>query len=229
MSRGARSGSLVYFPVIGLILGLILALAGWVLGSFLPHSVVSILIVILLVLLTGAFHLDGLADTCDGFGGSNIEERQAIMRDSHTGSFGIAGIVCILLLQVILVIALPGNRFLFAVAVMPVASRWAMGYAVTAFPYARPDGLGKVFKGSSHRGAFVVATIITVLVSFLLLQFTGLIMLAIVAGVTTGLAFLFKKRLGGLTGDTYGAINEIAEVTALFTALLLINAPRLWL
>ena len=223
----AVGGSLVYFPVIGLILGLILAGLGWVLNLVLPHSVVSIIVVIALVLLTGAFHLDGLADTCDGFGGGTVEERQAIMRDSHTGSFGVAGIVCVLLLEVILLIVIPQPWFLRTLIVMPVVGRWAMVYGITVFPYARPSGLGKIFKENVSRWGFVTATVISLLIAILLLRWAGLLIFVLVAGVSTGLSFFSKRRLGGNTGDTYGAIDEIAEVTVLLLVAILVN--KQWL
>jgi adenosylcobinamide-GDP ribazoletransferase len=214
-------GSLVYFPVIGLLLGLALALLGWLLGFFLPRAVIAVLLMISLTLLTGGMHLDGLADTCDGFGGSNPEERLRIMRDSHTGSFGVIGIVCILLLQVVTLILLPGMRFYWTLIAAPVVGRWAMVYAIYAFPYARPSGLGTVFKERSGIAGFIVATVITLLVTFLFLRFIGLIAFAVTAGIVTGVAFFFKRRLGGLTGDTYGSVNEITQSAILLLVIAL--------
>ena len=138
--------SQVYFPVVGLIIGLLLAGLAWLLTLVLPITIVAILLIIALVLIIGGLHLDGLADTFDGLAGHNIEERWRIMRDSHIGSFGVIAIFCLLLLEYGSLINIPRPWLLWSLILMPTAGRWAMVYSIRFYPYARPSGLGKVFK-----------------------------------------------------------------------------------
>ncbi len=213
--------SLVYFPVVGLILGLILAGLAWVLTLVLPVTVVAVLLIIALVVLIGGLHLDGLADTFDGLAGHTVEERWQIMRDSHTGSYGITAIACLLLLEYASLINIPRPWLFYTLILMPTAGRWAMVYAIKVYPYARPSGLGTVFKENAGWWSLAIATLITLAVAGGLLRWAGLVIMAVVWGVTVGLAAFFKRRFAGLTGDNYGALNEIAEVTVLIVVALL--------
>src|SRR4030043_449011 len=101
---------------------------------------------------------------------------------------------------------------------MPTVSRWAMVYAIYAFNYARPSGLGEAYKKATRLPQFMIATIITLAIAvalFPLFNVTGFILIGGILIITTGLAFYFKYKFAGLTGDTYGAINEVAEVMTL--------------
>jgi len=213
--------SIVYFPVVGLIIGLLLVGLNLLLGLLLPVAVVNGLLVVFLVLITGALHLDGLADTCDGIAvGKTPEERWQVMHDSRAGSFGIVGVCCLLLLKYVALNNVSGDYLLAGLVFMPVISRWAMVYAIFAYPYARPSGLGKAFKEAASWPTLVVATLITLAIAVVLARWVGLaIMLAIIVlavwiMVAIMAAFL-KRRFDGLTGDTYGAINEVTEVCVL--------------
>ena len=106
---------------------------------------------------------------------------------------------------------------------MPVASRWTMTYAIFAYPYARPSGLGKVFKEGTNWTGFTLATVFTVVVAGLTMKFIGLGILAIVLIITIALAIYFKNTFSGLTGDNYGAINEISEVSILILINLFVH------
>ena len=215
--------SLVYFPVVGIIIGLILAGLAWVLTLILPVTVVAILLLIALVLLIGGLHLDGLADTFDGLSGHTVEDRQRIMRDSHIGSFGVVAIVCLLLLEYGSLISIPRAWLFWSLILMPVAGRWAMVYVIKVYPYARPAGLGTVFKENAGWGSLVIASVITLAVAGGLFLWAGLVIMAVVWGVTAGVGAFFKKRFAGLTGDNYGAINLIAEATVLVMVVILSN------
>ena len=224
--------SLVYFPVVGIAIGLILAALNWVLVLFLPSALVSGLLVVALVVIGGALHLDGFIDTCDGIAGQTVEARWRVMHDSRAGAFGIVGAFLLLLVKYLSLNSVPGNFMAVTLVLMPMVSHWAMAYAVFAFPYARPTGLGKVFKQETSRLSFTIATVATLLLA------TGL---AWLAGASFfylgGLAIMFsswvivvvlaaylKRKFAGLTGDTYGAINEAVEVGVLvFVSLLAYN------
>ena len=229
-------GSLSYFPVVGFIIGLILAVLNWLLSLILPPVVVNGLLITAMVLLSGALHLDGFIDTCDGLAGHRtVEDRWRIMHDSRSGAFGIVGAVVLLLVKYVSLSSAPANLMTATLVIMPVVSRWAMVYAVFAYPYARPTGLGKVFKEGASGPGLALATIFTLAVAigaawWAKTNYFYLVGLVIVFGtwlITLLMATYLKRKLAGLTGDTYGAINEVAEVGVLLIVCLL--AYNQWL
>jgi adenosylcobinamide-GDP ribazoletransferase len=216
--------STAYFPVVGLIIGIILAALNWLLNFILPPSVVNVLLIVAIVIITGALHLDGLVDTCDGIAGhKSVEDRWQVMHDSRAGAFGIVGVSLLLLVKYVALNSIPPVFMTAILLLMPVVSRWAMVYAVFAYPYARPSGLGTAFKQKTRWLQFTAATLITFVVAaalFPLFSLTGLLVMFGVWIVTTILSVYLKHKFAGLTGDTYGAINEVAEVTVLILASL---------
>ncbi len=205
-----------YFPVVGLIIGLVLAALNWLLIHILPAGVVNALLIAALVILTGALHLDGLADTCDGIAGhKTVEERWRVMRDSRTGAFGVIGIVLLLLVKYVSLNNVPTDFMNATLIFMPVVSRWAMVYAIFTFRYARPSGLGTAYKAATRWPQYITATFITFVVAAALFPFfslMGFMLIVVIWVVATLLAIYFKYKFAGLTGDTYGAINEVAEI-----------------
>lgn len=216
------------FPLVGLGIGGILAGLNWLLNLILPASVVNILLIIALIIITGAMHLDGLADTCDGIAGNKtVEERWQVMHDSRTGAFGVVGIVTILLTQYVCLNNIPPDKITAVLLFMPVVSRWAMVYAIFAFPYARPTGLGKAFKAATGWPQLAIATMLTLAMAgglFPLFYAGGFLLIVGVLIIATAFAFYFKYKFAGLTGDTYGAINEVAEVMALLFVIIIAKA-----
>lgn len=220
LEEGELGRSTGYFPLVGLLLGLLLAGAYWATSLFLPKSVVSALVIVISVLLTGALHLDGFMDTCDGIGGHRTpEERWAVMRDSRAGAFGVIGAVLLVLVKYASLSAL-AQAVLVTLLFLPAVSRWAMVYAIFAHPYARPSGLGKAFKQGTGGRQLTLATVICVIAAVLLFRLVGLAIMLGVWLVTEVLARYFRRRFAGLTGDCYGAVNEVAEVVALMLVLL---------
>jgi len=216
-----------YFPVVGLIIGLVLAALNWLLIHILPAGVVNALLIVALVILTGALHLDGLADTCDGIAGhKTVEERWRVMRDSRTGAFGVVGIVLLLLVKYISLNNVP-PEFMYATLIfMPVVSRWAMVYAIFTFRYVRPSGLGTAYKAATRWPQYITATFITFVVAAALFPFFSLIGFILIFGIliiTTLFSFYLKYKFAGLTGDTYGAINEVAEVMVLLFVIIIFH------
>jgi len=211
-----------YFPVVGLIIGLLLAGLNWLLGWFLPAAVVHVLLIVFLAVISGALHLDGLADTCDGIaGGKTIEERWQVMRDSRVGSFGVVGVCCLLLVKYVSLNNMPQGLVMTSLVLMPVISRWAMVYTIFAYPYARPSGLGKVFKQGVNWLKLVMATLIALAVAATLSRLAGLAIMLGAWVIVVIMATYLKHKFSGLTGDTYGAINEVAEVSVLLLVYLL--------
>ncbi len=216
--------------MVGLIIGLLLAGINWLLGWLLPTAVVHVLLIIFLAVITGALHLDGLADTCDGIaGGKTPEERWRVMRDSRVGSFGIVGVCCLLLVKYVSLNNVPQSLVMTSLVLMPVISRWAMVYAIFVYPYAKPSGLGKVFKQGASWQMFAIATVITLVVATGLARLAnvtyfylaGLAIILAIWVIVVIMATYLKRKFSGLTGDTYGAINEVAEVGVLLLICLL--------
>jgi adenosylcobinamide-GDP ribazoletransferase len=222
--------SIVYFPVVGIIIGLILAGLNWLLGLLLPSAVVNGLLIVSMVVISGALHLDGFVDTCDGIAGhKTVEDRWRVMHDSRAGAFGIIGVFVLLLVKYASLSSVPENLLLTTLVLMPVVGRWAMVYAVFAYPYARPSGLGKVLKREANWWKFALTTVITLAVAIGLARLANIAYfylsgLAIMFGIwviVVAMAAYLKRKFSGLTGDTYGAINEVAEVGVLILVVLL--------
>jgi len=215
-----------YFPLVGLLLALLLALMPFVLGSYLPPLVLAALLVIASVLLTGGLHLDGLMDTCDGiFGGRSRERKLEIMRDSRIGSFGVLGGVCVLLLKFALFASLNMSLLPPAVIMVLPISRWAMVFAVRQFPSARSGGLGAAFRQTVSPPRLLVAALFSLFIALLMAHLIGLVLWITGTLVAVLIAAWATHHLGGLTGDIYGTIAEVSEVTLLLVFLLL----RSWL
>ncbi|MBI4187639.1 MAG: adenosylcobinamide-GDP ribazoletransferase [Chloroflexi bacterium] len=222
--------SLGYFPVVGLIIGIILAGLSWLFHLFLPPMLVSALLILAMVGISGALHLDGFIDTCDGIAGHRgVEDRWRVMHDSRVGAFGVVGVVILLLLKYVSLSSLPESWLTVTLLVMPVVSRWAMVYALFAYPYARPDGLGLAFKQGATWQRFAVATLITLVTITALawwagdryFYLAGLVIMLVIWVVVVIMAGYLQRKLSGLTGDTYGAINEVAELSVLILMVLL--------
>jgi len=222
--------AVTFFPVAGICIGLILAGFNWIFGMILPQVVVNILLIAVLVLITGAMHLDGLMDTCDGMATHRTpEERLEVMRDSRVGSFGVIGACLVLLLKFILLSNIPVHLMLVTLILVPTISRWTMVYALFAFPYARPSGMGKTFKQAANWKRLIIATVITLAIAIALFQLAGVITMFLVWIVTVVLSIFLKRKFNGLTGDNYGAINEIAEVATLVIIVTFISNSWFWL
>ncbi|MFH1367800.1 MAG: adenosylcobinamide-GDP ribazoletransferase [Elusimicrobiota bacterium] len=210
------SGAIAMFPLIGVALGFVLAVSNSVFSMAFPATVSSVLTVLVLVLLTGGLHQDGLADTCDGiFGGSESSKRLEIMRDSRIGTFGVLALIADFLLKVYLITAIPATLKTPALIMMPLASRWGMVLALYLFKYARENGKAKAFFESMDTKTFVIGTAIALASAFVFAKFNGLF-IVVAAGVVVYIAGgFFEKKIGGMTGDTLGAMNEICEIVAL--------------
>ena len=211
-----------YFPVVGLIIGLVLVGLDWLFGLILPSAVANALLIVSLVVITGVLHLDGFVDTCDGIAGhKTAEDRWRVMHDSRVGGFGIVGIVLLLLVKYVSLNSIPLPLMMTTLVLMPVISRWATVYAIFAYPYAKPSGLGKAFKQGTNWLRFTMATLIALVVVVGLAQLVGLAIMFLIWVMAVAVAAYLKGKFSGLTGDTYGAINEVTEVGVLILVTLL--------
>jgi adenosylcobinamide-GDP ribazoletransferase len=210
--------SVACFPLVGLLLGGLLAGLDWLLSLAFPSLVTSALILGVWVLATGAIHLDGFLDTCDGlFGGRTTEDRLRIMRDEHVGAFAVIGGMLLILLKFSALAATPLR--LPALLVAPICGRWAMSLAIVTFPYARAEGLGRTMKDNSGWRQAAIATLTAFIAAALVGGWVGLLAWFVAGFAAVVGARLVLTCLPGLTGDVYGALCETVEtlVLVLFT------------
>ncbi len=213
-----------YFPFVGIVIGMLLAVLNWMLSFVLPQSVVNVLLIVASVLITGALHIDGFLDTCDGAASNKTpQERWRIMDDSRAGGFGVIGVACLLLTKYVSLNSIPAPLLPVTLVLMPVMGRWAMVYAIFAYPYAKPSGLGQMIKPGTTWHKLALATSIALVaaiagayqVNLSFFYLAGLLLLALIWLLVVTVAAHLRKKFAGLTGDTYGAINEIAELWCL--------------
>jgi len=211
-----RGRSLYFFGLIGLIVGGLLVAIDFLTRPW-PSAIGNVLLIAAMLLVTGGLHFDGLLDTCDGiFSQRTPERRLEVMRDSRSGAFAVGAGVVDLLLWWACSVDLTGPHHYAALLLMATTSRAAMVLAVTLFPYARPSGLGKDFQ--QHHGPWpsIVNGVLVCALGYGLLGLPGLFgaMSGLASAILAGMYLM--TRLPGLTGDCYGAINEIAQVATLF-------------
>jgi len=214
--------SLYFYPVVGLVLGGILAIFYRGTVQLGLGQAGDVIIIVILIILTGGLHLDGLMDTADGIFSSKPRERKLeIMKDSRVGAMGISAFGAVLVLKIALLGEIPPGDKATWLLLMPAAGRWALVFAIYKYPYARKEGgLGSIFDNVDARklaGAsaiFVFAAIIALGVYGALLAFLVYLFARIVSKTIAGV-------LDGLTGDAYGALCEVTETWTLFLGAVL--------
>jgi adenosylcobinamide-GDP ribazoletransferase len=207
-----------FYPVAGLILGAILAGSHYLMALFLPGLVCAAVTLSLWVVLTGALHLDGFLDTCDGLlGGFTPEQRMLIMRDERIGAYALGGGALLLLTKFSALASI--QAITPALLLAPVLGRWGMAVALVVFPYARPQGLGRDVKDNASTSQAVLATVFVLIISAVLSFWKPVLPILISIAAAVLIAWLAARftlrRIPGLTGDIYGAINELIEVFVL--------------
>jgi adenosylcobinamide-GDP ribazoletransferase len=214
--------SMRWFPLAGLAIGALLAGLDRLLSGFLPSQLTALLLVTALAIITGALHLDGVADVCDGLGARGGRERfLAVMKDSATGAIGVVGVVLVLLLKYQALLCLPDRLRTGAIILFPAAARFSQVLLTAGARRARSDGLGAAFASGAGSLEMVIAAATVVASAWLLLGPPGIVCTA-VAAVTALLArTYFERRLGGITGDIVGATSEVAEILCLLTVVAL--------
>lgn len=220
IGEGDFAKSLAYFPLVGLFIGIFLVLITSIIFNtfnFFSNLVMAALILIASCFITGGIHIDGLADTCDALCGlRDRDEALKIMKDSHIGAMGVIGIVLIMLLKFSLLTVIQRNILLQTLLVMPVFGRWAQTFACFYSEYPREDGKARDFIQHAGKRELTIATPITLVIFFIFLQWSGIAIF--IASIIPMLFpfFWIKKKINGMTGDTIGAMNELAEVSVLF-------------
>ncbi|HEX3032952.1 MAG TPA: adenosylcobinamide-GDP ribazoletransferase [Bacillota bacterium] len=204
--------SSAYFTLVGMLIGTILWAVWATAGKHFPTEVVSALLIVAHLLITGGMHLDGFMDSMDGlFSGRSRERKLEIMKDSRVGANGVMAVVVLLLYKYTLLLHLPQNA-LAVLVLMPAFGRWANVYVFRRFPYARPDGLGKAMVKYTALTDVLFALLVLTAASFWLLGIPGLVMLGVLTLLVHLMASRITATIGGTTGDIFGFLIEISEV-----------------
>jgi len=232
--------STVYYPVVGAVIGVLLSSAAWIFGQLLPPLPAAAVLLAVWVALTGGLHLDGLMDTADGILSHRPREQMLeIMKDSRSGAMGVMVCVLYLVMKLSLLSALlsaRGTPFLWLLPLVPAWSRWWMTAGMACWPYARANGgLGGFFRGVGARHVAAGAAIALALTlaaaawssrgwtsgpGHAAAIFLPLALPAAAAGSGCLVAVYCSSKLGGLTGDVYGAMNEAVELALLLVLAL---------
>jgi adenosylcobinamide-GDP ribazoletransferase len=210
--------TLVWFPVAGALIGAAVGVAWWAAGEVLPVAVAAAVAVAVDLALTGALHVDGLADSADGLLAHHDgpERRLAVMRQPDVGAFGVAAVSAALLLRWSALAAVEPDVAL--VAALWATSRAAMAVALLVVPYVG-GGLGAAFLGAP-RGAVVASGVVVVTPLVATAGDPVAAAASVLAALVTaaGVVALGRWRLGGATGDVVGAAGLVAETVGLVVA-----------
>ena len=206
-----------WFPVVGALLGVVVAMGERVASAALPPMLAALLTLTSWKLLTGGLHLDGVADCLDGLAGRDREHRLAIMRDTRIGTFGAVGLVLVLGLELAAIAELPPGLRSGALVAAPAVARAAPALLGRLYRAARQEGLGAAFGTGLGRSRALLAGAVGVGVAAAALGAAGVVAAAAALLVAAGLGRLMAGRLGGITGDVHGAAIEAAELAVLVT------------
>jgi len=213
--------SLNYYPLVGLLLGLLLVMFAWILDDI-SALLSAALLLSLWVGLTGGLHLDGLADSADAWVGGlgDRDKTLAIMKDPRSGPAAVVVLVLLLLIKFAALHAILSTQYWVALLLAPVLGRTVLPLLFLSTPYARKQGLGTVFVDHLPRGIKRIM-LLTVFVLFLISGSIALAMAVVAICVLLALRHIMLKRLGGCTGDTAGALVEITETSILLAMIFL--------
>lgn len=207
-----------FYPVVGLVIGLLLWLLAKGLISYYPPLVLGALLLGAELILTGGIHLDGFMDSMDGLLSARSPEKiLEIMKDSRVGAHASMALVGLLLLKFTLLASLT-VQMLPSLIVMPMLSRWVFQIGMIGFPYARTHGLGKGFHEATQWVPFLMSGVVVCGISYYLLGLAGPIAFGASLLVISFMAYKISDFLGGLTGDLYGMFIELSEVIFLLVA-----------
>ncbi|MCF8057625.1 MAG: adenosylcobinamide-GDP ribazoletransferase [Desulfocapsa sp.] len=207
--------SLLWFPLIGLLIGAATVLPVALCVNVFPSPVTAVLAMILLAGVSGCLHLDGLADSGDGLLSARSRERALeIMRDSRSGAMGMVSLIFVLLGKYAALSSLPSSLLLISLFVIPMAGRTAIILSMALLPYARTgEGLGRLFYSTDKYAVAVLGILFCSVVTILFLSLQAALAVAIAVFITVGIfSFWCFRKLGGATGDTLGAVCELTEL-----------------
>ena len=205
--------AIIYFPLVGLVIGGINAGAYYLFSQVFSTLISVVMVTLVNVLLTGALHIDGLADTCDGIFSARKERMLEIMKDSRLGTNGAVAIFFDFALRIALLSSLSDKNIIIALVISNAISRTMLVFSCYAFKYARAEGgMGNLFIGKVSKDKVLIGYILGTLISVMLLSYIGPILVL----SCTVFIWLFNKyitsKIDGITGDILGASNELGEI-----------------
>lgn len=216
--------SMALFPAAGVLLGLILVVLNGMLGALIPRAVLDCLLLLILIIITGALHLDGIADLLDGLAGG--KDRKGVLRTmkgSRIGAMGVVGLVMLLLLKYLCLFNLPLELKSAGLIFMPAAGRWVqVVLAASCRCLYGPGETGKVFLDYAGERELLIASSSLIAVALLLFGLQGVFLIFLLGIAAMLLIKYFEMRLGGVTGDVLGASSELIEVLSLLLVLAVI-------
>jgi adenosylcobinamide-GDP ribazoletransferase len=222
MKEATVARAMVAFPVVGLLIGACGAGAGLVAGWLFGEPLRAVAVVVAWMVVTWGLHLDGLADSADAlFSFRSRERKLEIMKDSRIGTMGSLALISAVLLKVGALYSL-GPLWWIGALLAPMWGRWSDIYGIFFFPAAREGGMGRNFNEQVRRRDFIFATISALLIGGLILPPWGALVGLVVLVAAHLLARWMVGVLGGLTGDTYGALSEVGEIVVLLSLAALI-------
>jgi adenosylcobinamide-GDP ribazoletransferase len=218
------AGSLYWFPLVGLLIGMVTGAVFYLVGPYLSMPLAAVMAVSVLLAFSGGLHLDGVADCADGFFSSRPRSRMLeIMRDSHIGAMGVVALILVLAFKGAALVSVPSVKLWQPLVLMPVVGRGAMLVMMVFLPYARKEGgLASVFYNRASTLLAGWAVIFMLAAGWIVAGLPGL--LAATGSLLILLIFCWfcHAKIGGATGDTLGAACEITEAsTAIFYVCLL--------
>ncbi|MEM6985042.1 MAG: adenosylcobinamide-GDP ribazoletransferase [Pseudomonadota bacterium] len=207
--------SCAWFPLVGALVGGLSGATFWLVASYSTAAVGAVCAVIVAVLLTGALHEDALADTADGIGGGRDQAQTlAIMRDSTIGSYGAVALILAMALRIALLTALGIEHAIGALVLAHSLARASVLPLMAKLRYLRESGVGSPFVAAFPTGTLAVcAALVLIIVGFL----DGVIALIVAATVAACSLLYFQRRLGGITGDGFGAVIIVVELAVLLS------------
>ena len=213
-----------WFPLVGLLLGLILLAGGLFFNLFLTPAISAALILLLHFILTGGFHLDGIADTADGLMSGRIDREKifSIMKDSFLGSMGATALILLLLLKFSALLTLVKEAPL-SLILFPIFGRYAIIQLTFSSEYARPEGgLGAIFTNHCEIRELSIAAFTALAAGLLVAGFAGLLSFLTIVLYVALVSRSARRKLGGVTGDILGFTCESSEALTLIMLVALI-------
>ncbi|HVB83020.1 MAG TPA: adenosylcobinamide-GDP ribazoletransferase [Candidatus Binataceae bacterium] len=212
----ALAASFGWFPLVGFALGAMLAAENLLLTPLFGDALAAVLLVLTLAVLTGAVHVDALADTADALGaGSDRRRALEIMRDSRIGSFGTAAIFFFLACEIVALATMGEARRTAALWLAPGLARWAMVAVGWRIDYLRAEGAGTLLVGPGGDRNLALACAIAAIAALPILSWRVLLAYAVAGALAAALRAAYRRWLGGVTGDLVGAAGELMELAVL--------------
>jgi adenosylcobinamide-GDP ribazoletransferase len=222
VTEGDLAKSMVYFPIVGFLIGVILNYSDKALAWIVPPSMANALLLIMLVVITRALHIDGLADTLDGImGGHDRMSRLEIMKDSRLGTAGALGIMLLLLMKYLCFNNLFDNDKASALLIAPMLGRWSQIIMVFRANYGREQGMGSAFVGHLRSTGLIATSAVALGLAVFVSGTWAAILITSVVLFTMICRWYLVRKLGGVTGDVIGAVSELNEALTLMLFVIL--------